>query len=70
MNSRTIHNLVTNGESQNVEFKLAASSAKDLAREIAAFTNTCGGTIIIGVDDKGEIFGVNNFKVTEEVITK
>ena len=69
MNPKTVNDLIINGESQNVEFKLAASSAKDLAREIVAFANTCGGTIIIGVDDKGKTIGVSDFKATEQVIT-
>lgn len=69
MNSGTVKDLIGEGESQYVEFKQAASSARDLAREIAAFANTCGGTIIIGVDDSGEIMGVRDFKRTEQVIT-
>ena len=69
MNSRTLRNLIKKGESQAVEFKQAASSAKDLAREIAAFANTCGGTIVIGVDDGGEIVGVRDFRKAEQTIT-
>jgi len=69
MNARRLQNLIKKGESQNLEFKQAASSAKDLAREIVAFTNTQGGTLIIGVDDKSQIIGVKDFKQTEQTIT-
>lgn len=69
MNVRTVQNLIKKGESQSIEFKQAASSSKDLAREIVAFANTCGGTLIIGVDDSGKVIGVNDFKETEQIIT-
>ena len=69
MTKKQLQQLITTGESQNIEFKQAASSAKDLAREIAAFANTGGGTLIIGVDDKSQIIGVRDFKKTEQIIT-
>jgi ATP-dependent DNA helicase RecG len=69
MTEKRIHDLIERGEDQGVEFKQAASSAKDLAREIAAFANTSGGTIVIGVDDSGKVMGVKDFKKTEQVIT-
>ena len=69
MNPQTLQNLIKKGESHLVEFKQAASSAKDLAREITAFANTQGGTLIVGVDDKSKIIGVKDFKQTEQIIT-
>lgn len=69
MNSEIVEGLIRQGESQNVELKRAASSAKDLAREIVAFANTCGGVIVIGVDDNGEVMGVRDFRKAEQVIT-
>jgi ATP-dependent DNA helicase RecG len=69
MNSKALEELISKGESQNVEFKQSASSAKDLAKEIATFANTCGGILIIGVDDKGIITGIKDFKETEQTIS-
>lgn len=69
MDSKTLEELISKGESQNVEFKQSASSAKDMAKEIAAFANTCGGILIIGVDDKGIITGIKDFKETEQTIS-
>ena len=51
MTKKQLQQLIKKGESRLVEFKQAASSAKDLARELAAFANTQGGTLIIGVDE-------------------
>ena len=45
-------------ESETVELKEIYTS--DLKKEIVAFANTNGGTIYIGVQDNGEIIGVNN----------
>ena len=40
------------GEDSGIEFKRELPDRKDLANEIAAFANTDGGELIIGVDDK------------------
>lgn len=45
-------------ESMNVELKEILTS--ELKKEVVAFANTCDGTIYIGVNDKGEIIGVEN----------
>lgn len=45
-------------ESETVELKQVYTS--DLKKEIVAFANTNGGTIYIGVDDSGEIVGLDN----------
>jgi predicted HTH transcriptional regulator len=34
------------------------SKASELAEEICAFANAAGGTLLIGVSDKGQIVGV------------
>ena len=69
MTEKQLQSLIKQGESQEVEFKQSASSSKDLAREITAFANTHGGTLIIGVDDNGIVVGVEDFKATEQIIT-
>jgi ATP-dependent DNA helicase RecG len=45
-------------ESETIELKEVYTS--DLKKEIVAFANTNGGTIYIGVQDSGEIIGVEN----------
>lgn len=66
-------NLIRQGESKTLEFK--ASFSKDVIynrkekeneiresslKNIVAFLNTDGGTLLIGVTDKGEILGIEN----------
>ena len=45
-------------ESETVELK--AEVVTDICKEIIAFANTKGGTLYIGVQDDGQIIGVNN----------
>lgn len=45
-------------ESLNVELKEILTS--ELKKEVVAFANTCDGTIYIGINDEGEIIGVEN----------
>lgn len=45
-------------ESETVELK--AEVVSDICKEIIAFANTKGGTLYIGVQDDGQIIGVNN----------
>lgn len=64
-----IPNLITQGESHTLEFKEtlqwsvkkeehAPYLQKESLRTIAAFLNTEGGTLLIGVSDSGEINGI------------
>ena len=47
-------------ESQNIEFK--QSWRDEYIKWLSAFGNTDGGKLYIGVDDKGEIKGIDNAK--------
>jgi len=47
-------------ESQTVEFK--ESWRDDYLKTVCAFANTDGGVMYIGIDDKGEVVGVENIK--------
>lgn len=47
-------------ESQTVEFK--ESWRDEYLKTICAFANTDGGTLYVGVNDKGEAVGVDNSK--------
>ncbi len=61
MSKKDLQNLISMGEGTYLEFKQRIASPEKIAREIAAFANTKGGTILIGVDDKGEITGVEGY---------
>lgn len=47
------------GEDATIEFKRELPHRNSLADEIAAFANAKGGVILIGVDNNGEIIGVD-----------
>ena len=47
------------GEDSTIEFKRELPHRESLAEEIAAFANANGGVILIGVDDDGEIIGMD-----------
>lgn len=55
MFKKEIKELVECGEGYSVEFKKAPHS---LAKEMAAFANSSGGIIYIGIDDDGQLFPV------------
>lgn len=46
------------GEDSTIEFKREMPRRDSMADEIAAFANTEGGTILIGIDDNREIVGI------------
>ncbi|MFU8812227.1 MAG: helix-turn-helix domain-containing protein [Balneolaceae bacterium] len=65
-----LKNLIQTGEGHYLEFKRKVSTPEKLAREMAAFANTKGGTILVGVDDNGDIIGVNSFFEEEYLLSK
>lgn len=46
--SNRIDNLIEQGENGAIEFKTADVRPEGLAREVTAFSNTSGGTVLIG----------------------
>lgn len=54
-----LERVLENGENESIEFKLTIKDAKVLAREIGAFANYKGGTILVGISDKGEVVGAD-----------
>ncbi len=53
-----IKQLIAQGEHQRLDFKFGISDSRKIARSISAFSNTEGGTLLIGVKDNGVIAGV------------
>jgi len=52
-----ISNLITNGESETIEFKKSTSLIREGIESICAFANHRGGYLIFGIDDNGKIIG-------------
>jgi len=50
--------LIARGESQTLEFKFELNSARKIAATLSAFSNSDGGTLLIGVKDNGGIAGI------------
>lgn len=55
-----IESIVGKGESQLVEFKTRLPNGQIIARIFAAFANTEGGILLIGIGDRGEIIGISD----------
>jgi predicted HTH transcriptional regulator len=55
-----IKNLILSGEHQQLDFKFEISDSRKIARTLVAFSNTDGGTLLIGVKDNGNISGVRS----------
>lgn len=54
MNWGEIISLLNQGEGQALEFDKSIPSQEDIAREYVAFSNSDGGKIIYGIDDKNK----------------
>lgn len=65
-----VKNLAQTGEGAYLEFKRTIPSAYKIAREIAAFANTKGGTLLIGVDDDKSLVGVLGYQEEEYLLQK
>lgn len=50
--------LVAQGEGQHLEFKRKASAGEKIVRELIAFANSSGGTLLVGIGDDKTIPGV------------
>lgn len=58
MTRNQLDELIAQGEGSRLEFKRTISAAHRIARTLAAFANTAGGTLLIGVADDGRMMGV------------
>lgn len=59
MDWRDIHRMLDSGEGECIEFKSEwPSNATEVARVLASFANTRGGTILFGVEDDGLPVGI------------
>ncbi|HBL15638.1 MAG TPA: transcriptional regulator [Elusimicrobia bacterium] len=53
---RAVLSLIRKGESETLEFK--ESFGREAIEALCSFANTSGGTVLVGVDDKGAVTGV------------
>ena len=61
-----IAHLIARGEGINIEFKTCAHKlTKDVYETVCAFLNRTGGHILLGVDDNGEVLGVEASSVKQ-----
>ncbi|WP_247234919.1 RNA-binding domain-containing protein [Telluribacter sp. SYSU D00476] len=56
--SKTTLELIQMGEGLTIEFKRSIDSPFRIARTLASFANTSGGTLLVGVADNREVIGV------------
>jgi ATP-dependent DNA helicase RecG len=63
--------ILRNGESSGIEFKLDDIENRALAKELVAFANFQGGTVLLGVDNEGNVQGLRrpDRKLEEWVMT-
>ncbi len=61
--------IISQGESEITEFKKSVGEWKEIIETISAFSNTRGGEIIVGINNNGEVNGVEIGKKTLEDLT-
>ena len=66
---RAIEHQLRQPEGKQLEFKRDLSSPKPLLKTLVAFANTAGGHLVMGVDDKGQVVGVDDPLAEEEKLT-
>ena len=67
MHRQEVVELIANGEDSAVEFKRDDVTNVDLAKELVAFLNLDGGTVLLGVEDDGTISGTTRDRLEEWV---
>ena len=63
---KELEELIEEGESQNIEFKDSLRLKREIGETVSAFSNTRGGTILIGISDFGGVKSVEVGKRTLE----
>jgi len=66
MDISDIISILSRGENERVEFKARPSG---IAKSVCAFANSEGGVIVLGVDNKGGIIGIENAEKAMERIS-
>ena len=70
-NNDFIKKVIAQQEGLRLDFKQNLSSQAKIAKTIVAFANTAGGTIVVGISDRGKLIGIDieeeKFMVEEAV---
>ena len=67
MNKTDLLKLIRSGEDSTLEFKRDDIQNYDLAKELVAFLNLEGGTVLLGVEDDGQISGTSRERLEKWV---
>lgn len=59
MNKAKLLQILARGEDSRHQFKRDETNADSIAAELAAFANTGGGMLLLGVEDKGRVAGLD-----------
>ncbi len=59
MDAPELLKIIKRGEDSKHQFKETVKEARKLADEMVAFSNSSGGMLLLGVDDQGQISGLN-----------
>ena len=70
MKFKDLKTLVRQGEGTTLEFKLKANHPEKIIREIVAFANTKGGTLLVGVGDDKTIPGLKFVDEEEYILVR
>jgi predicted HTH transcriptional regulator len=65
---RDLKKLVSQGEGSRLEFKRKAAYPDKIVRELIAFANAHGGTLLVGISDDGELAGLKHPEGESHVI--
>ncbi len=55
-----LRKLIEEGENQHLDFKYCVSDSRKIARTLAAFSNSDGGRLLIGIRDNGSVAGIQS----------
>jgi len=61
---RYIQDIILNGEGLTVDFKHSIADSYKIAKSLVSFANSAGGMLLVGVDDKGRVVGVDEDEET------
>jgi len=65
-----IKNLASKGENDQVEFKQKLNEPNKILKEMVAFANSKGGSLLVGVADNGSISGIRDHYEVTSVLQK
>jgi ATP-dependent DNA helicase RecG len=69
MLKRDLEEIIANGENSGIEFKRDDIRPEQLAKEIVALANVQGGRILLGVEDDGQVSGLQRADTQEWVLS-